>query len=370
MNVVELCEVEDIVQGGKLKVSGKNFILECYPAFGAGGLNGYVEIAEYNRDAIVLSSIGARCGKCFLVEDKWTSLANTQIILPDEEKVHVRFLWYQLNDESRWPRSGVAQPFIRPADVKTHKIVLPPLDEQKRIAAILDKADEVRRLRQRAIDSLNQLRQSIYYEMFVNNQSSDWPPVTIGNVVKDARTGPFGSQLLHSEFVEDGIPVLGIDNVVSNKFVWAKPRYITLEKFKELNRYTVRAGDVLITIMGTCGRCAIVPKGIQTAINTKHLCCLTPNPEQIRSEFLKATFLMHPDVLSQLGLEAKGAVMPGLNMGIIKGLQIRLPDISLQGKFVKRVRVLDSLEDKKISSGHHLKMLFASLQQKAFHGEL
>ena len=138
--VVKLKSVAETMQGGKLKLSGKDFVDDGYPAFGAGGINGFLEIAEFNRPAIVLSAIGARCGKCFLAEDSWTSLANTRLIFPNPKKVDLRFLWYQLNDEARWPRSGAAQPFIRPTDVDAHEILVPSLDEQKRIVAVLDQA--------------------------------------------------------------------------------------------------------------------------------------------------------------------------------------------------------------------------------------
>ncbi|HEX7549250.1 MAG TPA: hypothetical protein VF579_01610, partial [Candidatus Methylomirabilis sp.] len=114
-----------IVQGGRLGLSGNDFVAHGYPAFGAGGLNGYLSVHEFDEPAVILSAIGARCGKCFYAEEKWISLANTQLIFPDPDRADCKFLWFQLNDERRWHRSGTGQPFIKPSDVKTHCVFLP-----------------------------------------------------------------------------------------------------------------------------------------------------------------------------------------------------------------------------------------------------
>jgi len=254
-------------------------------------------------------------------------------------------------------------------------IPIPPLDEQKRIAAVLDKADALRRQRQESLELTEKLLQSVFIDMFIRNpDAADWTTQSVEWMAKDAkgamRTGPFGSQLLHSEFVDRGIAVLGIDNAVKNRFEWGQPRFITPEKYQGLKRYKVFPGDLIITIMGTLGRCAIVPDDIPEAINTKHLCCITLDRAKCLPEFLHAAFLNHPDVLRQLGVRTKGAVMPGLNMGIIKDLELPMPPIELQKEFMRIVSHCTALQADQEDSQATTEKLFGSLQQRAFRGEL
>ena len=259
---------------------------------------------------------------------------------------------------------------LRNEHLDDFEIPLPPRPEQRRIAEVLDRAETLRAQRRQALAQLDALAEGIFLALFEGRKGSQWPRVTIGEIATKLRTGPFGSQLLHSEFVESGVAVLGIDNVVQNEFVWAQPRYITASKFKQLERYRVAPGDVLVTIMGTCGRCAIVPEDMPVAINTKHLCCITLDQSRCLPSYLKAALLQHPEALHQLGVHERGAVMPGLNMQLIRDLAIPLPPLPIQVALRATLAAVSSQKRLFESSLAHLNTLFTSLQHRAFRGEL
>ncbi|WP_025898772.1 restriction endonuclease subunit S [Sneathiella glossodoripedis] len=272
-------------------------------------------------------------------------------------------------------------PSLRLSDLEEIQISIPLIDEQKRIVAILDKAfagiDQAIANTEKNIQNAKDLFESYLNNIF-SKHNDQATLLTVAELAKEEkgsiRTGPFGSQLLHNEFVDKGIAVLGIDNAVKNTFQWGKRRYIAEEKYKELSRYTVKPGDVLITIMGTCGRCAVVPEDIPLAINTKHLCCISLDTNKCLPDFLHIYFLHHPTAIQFLSSRAKGSIMAGLNMGIIKELPVLLPSMVVQSEIINafkgaeyKTRALSKIHQQKLSA---LKELKQSLLQKAFAGEL
>ncbi len=274
-----------------------------------------------------------------------------------------------------WQARGANIQNLRFSTFASLPIPMPKPDEQKRIAAILDKADRLRRGRRFAQTLSDSFLKSVFIKMFGKGAEQDWDVVELDSLVKKRRnairTGPFGSQLLHSEFTEKGpVAVLGIDNVVKNHFSWDERRFITYEKYRELKRYTVFPNDLLISIMATCGRCAIVPRDIGPAINTKHLCCITVEESMCLPIYLHSCLLRNSDVRRQLGVSGRGAIMPGLNMELIKRLKIPVPPLPLQEKFAATVQKFERIRRHGREANRQAEHLFQTLLQRAFRGEL
>ena len=357
-------------------ISKAEMLPSGYPVFGANGQIGYYSKFNHEQPTILITCRGATCGSINVCEPKSYVTGNAMALdALDKAKADLRFVTRALESaDFSTVITGVAQPQITRQTLSRLQIPLPPLAEQKRIAAILDAADALRAKRRETLAQLDTLLQSTFLDMFGDPETREWPMATVEEVALpkkgSIRTGPFGSQLLHSEFVDEGIRVLGIDNAVANEFREGEARYITHEKYKHLRRYTVRPGDVLITIMGTCGRCAIVPAGIEKSINTKHLCCITLDPEKCMPDFMHAYFLRHRLARTYLERNSKGAIMSGLNMEIIKKMPILLPPLPLQRRFAT---IVESVEQQKTRLRAHLAeldTLFASLQDRAFKGAL
>ncbi|AWX43620.1 Type I site-specific deoxyribonuclease [Flagellimonas maritima] len=338
-------------------------------------------IKTCKSEDILIGRYGASVGKIL------TGLAgayNVAIMktIPDQKKllkpylrhllVSPSFQNYILNVGGRAAQAGFSK-----SDLSRFDVFLPSLENQKRIAQVLTDCEELIAKRKESIALLDELLKSTFLDMFwkKNLDYQNWERDTIeGYALKrkaSMRSGPFGSSLLHEEFSESGdVKVLGIDNVVNNFYEEGKPRYITFKKYEELKRYTVHPGDVLISIMATNGRSAVVPQNIPLAINSKHLAAITLNQKKILPFYLKYSFQYHPLILKQLSKRVKGAIMSGLNLTIIKELKLPQPPLSLQEKFSSVV--LKIIETNKLYHNNLLELeyLYGRLSQDVFKGEL
>lgn len=256
------------------------------------------------------------------------------------------------------------------------KIPLPPLDIQKKIATVLDKADQLRQKRKKTIEKLDQLIQSMFFDMFgdpVTNPRG-WELKKIENISvptkRAIKCGPFGSQLLIGEYVDSGIPVYGIDNVQQNNFVWAKPKFITEEKFNQLKSFSIQPGDVLISRTGTVGRTCIAPPSIPKSIIGPNLLKVSLNLKKMKPIILSLALNYSKSLIQMIKRMSPGATVAVFNTTNLKALKIPVPSYNEQLLFETQYIKYEKQKDYLIKNQILLNNLFNSLLQKAFKGEL
>ena len=383
-----LGDLIDVLDRLRKPITKKDRKAGPFPYYGATGVLDHVDGYLFDEPLVLIGEDGAKWGaganSAFAIEGKTWVNNHAHVIRPHRDKVLDDWLIYSLNGADLMPFiSGMTVPKLNQGRLREIPIPLPPLEEQQRIVAVLDEAFEgLARARTHAEANLQNARELFERSAeitFEESAANDNPQTFLVEELAlpekgSIRTGPFGSQLKHSEFVDEGISVLGIDNAVQNEFRWGKARFISEEKYEGLRRYTVKPRDVIITIMGTCGRCAIIPDDIPVAVNTKHLCCISLDQSKCLPEFLHRYFLHSPQGREYLSAQASGSVMDGLNMGIIKAMPVDVPPLEKQQSIADKLAEIDEhtrqLAEYYKSKVQDLGHLRQSLLQKAFAGEL
>jgi type I restriction enzyme S subunit len=373
--IVPLQDFCEIVQGGRLKLTGNDFIPDGFPAYGAGGVNGYLEVSEFDRPAVVLSSVGARCGKCFYAEGKWTSLANTQVIFPDPGKAVCKFLWFQLNDETRWHRSGTGQPFIKPSDVKAHRVFLPSLKEQRRIAEVLDRAEALRAKRRAALAQLDTLTQVIFLDMF--GDPATHPRGFEIRPVSDYVAAFEGGKSLEAEAGDGAVTrnrVLKVSAVTGMKYNPHESKPVP-DSYQPRIEHFVRDGDLLFSRANTSELVGAVAYVEQTPPNIllpdKIWRFVWREPQLVDPLFVWALF-QTPHMRHEIGRRATGTSgsMKNISQEKLLGIRTILPDIQEQREFSRRFLSAQRLSRTYQESALSMDSLFTSLQHRAFNGEV
>lgn len=257
----------------------------------------------------------------------------------------------------------------RPEGVRQIEIPLPSLKEQKRIAAILDQADELRRLRKTAITKLNTLWQSLFYEMFGDPaiNPSQWPMGTIRDLVAEVRYGT--SKKAHTE--ARGLPILRMGNITyGGEIDLDDLKYVELAD-KEVEKYTARKGDILFNRTNSkdlVGKTAIYDSDEPMAI-AGYLVRARVNDQA--DPYYIGAYMNSKHGKATLRNMCKNIVgMANINAQEFQDIPIATPPIELQREFRNRIEGLTAPKDSFQQSRCSLDHLFASLQHRAFRGEL
>jgi type I restriction enzyme S subunit len=152
----------------------------------------------------------------------------------------------------------------------------------------------------------------------------------LANTISPMRSGPFGSALLKNELVESGVPLLGIDNIFVEYFENKFRRFVPEHKYRDLARYSVNPRDVIITIMGTVGRCCVVPDDFKKGLSSKHLWTMTFDQKIIIPELVCWQLNYAPWVQTWFRGQSQGAVMDAIQSITLRSVLLPLPSLAEQ----------------------------------------
>lgn len=253
--------------------------------------------------------------------------------------------------------------------VKSVKIPLPPLEEQQRIAAILDKADALRQKRRQAIAKLDELLQAVFLDMFgdpVTNPKG-WPVTRLKELTSKIGSGatPKGGS---ESYQKDGISLIRSLNIHDGDFRFKNLAFINEIQAKKLENVVVAKNDVLLNITGaSVARVCRVPDEVLPARVNQHVSILRCT-ELLNSVFLERLLIFPTMKARLLGIGEAGATRQAITKQQQEDLLIITPPLELQEKFLLFHSKLSSML--KAMDAQNQDLLFSSLQQRAFNGTL
>lgn len=255
-------------------------------------------------------------------------------------------------------------------DINNIEIPLPPLPIQKKIADALDKADEIRRKRQEAIEKLDELVQSVFLDMFgdpVKNEKG-WESTTLSQVCLKITDGTHHSPSTTAE----GVPYVTAKHIKPYHVSFeSDPSYISIEDHTSIyERCNPEYGDVLYIKDGATTGIAAKNTFTQEISLLSSVALLKPNPELVTSDFI--VYWLNHSIVKQtlIDINMAGAAIRRYTLAKIRNFPILLPPVGLQTKFSERANKI--LKQRELYTAQELQnsLLFNSLMQKAFKGEL
>ena len=343
MKLEDCCEILD---SQRVPITGSDRTSGDYPYYGANGIQDYVDDFIFDDELVLLAEDGGNFGSktrpiAYRVSGKcWVN--NHAHVLKPKAGLDVDYLCYSLMfyDVGGMVNGATRQKLTQAA---MRQMIIPKrsLDEQIEIVNIIKKVQGVIASRKEELEQLDLLIKARFVEMFGDpiQNSKGWEMSLIEDVVakeKNAlKAGPFGSALKKEYYVESGYKIYGQEQVISGDHTLGD-YYIDEARYKMLENCAVQAGDVLISLVGTYGKLLIMPENFEPGIINPRLMKITFDKEKVNPYYFKY-FFQSEALKRALSENTHGGTMDILNLGIVRKIEIPLPPLDLQNKFVSFV---------------------------------
>lgn len=329
------------------------------------------------KNDVLVSTVRPNLNSVAVVSEKFsgaTASTGYTVLRPLHEILDTQYLFHWVKtdhfiNEMVKLATGQSYPAVSDKIILNSLIPLPPLSEQRRIASILDKADELRQKRQQAIEKLDQLLQATFIDMFGDFQINpmNWQTKPLSEVVNNTTIVTYGIVQAGEEY-RDGIPYIRTGDIKNGSILTENLSRTDPEIAKKFKRSEVQTGDIVMSIRATVGTTALVPKILNGANLTQGTARIAVG-ENIEREYA-LYHLRCQATQNWIQKQVKGATFREITLGKLRELPVYLPPRDLQKKFVE---IYNSIEMLKLNANKSLessKQLFKSLQNQAFSGNL
>ena len=307
--------------------------------------------------------------------ERETALLNQHIfkVIPDKSKVNKNYLKYSLDkalNDMECHLHGATMKHVNRKEFLETKIYLPPLEEQRRIAAILDKADGVRRKHKEAIRLTEELLKSTFLEMFgdpVTNPKG-WEVKRLGEICTNFQNG-IGK---NSEHYGHGSKVANISDLYEwHRFIPEKYSLLDVTP-KEIEKYSLMRGDLLFV------RSSVKREGVAvcSVYDSDEICLFSsfmirvrPRTDLINPEFL-SLMLRTPPMRNRLILGSNTSTITNISQPGLSKIEVVVPPIKTQNLITKVTKNIEESVRCHLQALEQSENLFNSLLQRAFRGEL
>ena len=273
------------------------------------------------------------------------------------------FYYFMCNVDLQNYCESTTVPSVRKTRIAEIEIPLPPLDEQRRIAAVLDKVSGLIAKRREQLDKLDELVKARFVEMFGDPVSNpyNWEKVPLSELA-DIRIGPFGSLLHKEDYIEGGHPLVNPSHIIDGKIVIDEKLTVSHQKYIELEAYHLKAGDVVMGRRGEMGRCAVVSQeGLLCGTGS-----LLIRPKgKVTADYIQK-IISFPSFKKMIEDMAVGQTMPNLNVPIVSAFKIIKPPMQVQENYYTFVTQVDKSKLTIQQSLDKLEVLKRALMQQYF----
>ena len=312
------------------------------------------------KGTVLVTCIGT-IGKVGILGNEATCNQQINAIIPNN-MILSKYLAYLIKSKQKilqLKANAPVVPIINKTDFSKIEINICDREEQKKIVKKLDLTKKIIDIRKKQIVELRNFIKSQFVEMFGNNKFEKKKLGDVAIKITDGSHNPPKGVDERTEYV-----MLSSQNIIEDRINYNSARYLSREDFERENKRTyLEKGNVLLTIVGTIGRTAIIDN--EKNITLQRSVAVIKPTGKIKSEYLVAS-LKSDSTIKQLNKESKGVAQKGIYLNDLKKIFIPVPPITLQNQFSEIVKQIDKQKFEIEKSLKETQELYESLMEKYF----